>query len=573
MTSGEQEPKQLARPTLTPVLSGLAGGFVIAAIVCVGLGWLHRTPNVPLAEDVSSVTSILWRTSLVVASAALLVAVFVALGRIFQTSVRLRRFAAFAAPVLAVITVAGFMAKSRGGAAKAFDAAADAQLALHPFAVTTVTHWAWWFSCLAVGTLALRAFVDYGEARDELLSSEPVRWVALGVALVLAVVCVVPVVLSARKSPFNYQTAERIDAPVLTELRGDVAYRAQVSSRSDYVRPGGAGWVQIGGGSDGESVGGFDGETGQRRWFFTMPRFNVGSLRTTGTGPDSVVLVKAYIPTDSLIALDATTGALLWARPDDTTFDDNYPLSSSVLLSSGDTADGGKEWRALSVRTGEVLWSKVFRPGCTVSMDATANTILLRTCDDGPDVVTAVLDPKTGEPTGVITMAGLGITPGQKPRVVSTAGDRALIGDIVVDIPTGRPLAHIPDRQNASFIDSESLKLTLQNRSYKEAPPISILDLRDGRIIDPGLFQAWADRAIARVGDQWLTLLPDAQALSQLRSESKSVRPPMRIIGKSGLVRVLPFPCEGDYQLTPQVSYVPGAVQVSCGTDVVAAIR
>ncbi|MGA5546167.1 PQQ-binding-like beta-propeller repeat protein [Mycobacterium sp. NPDC051198] len=592
MTAGEQDAGEVGDKAKTTyrqpaLLLGLLVGLLVAAVACLGLGWMRRTPELPLGEDFSSLTTVLWRTTFVVAGVALLVAVYVVVGRVYRQSPGWRaRFVAYSSPALFVLVVAALMAQSRGTIAKAFRQATDDQLALRPFAVTTVAHAAWWFACLALAALAVLCAAAHRTQRPHRAPRRLAvsRWVAAAVAVVVAAALVMPAVAIAKKSPFHNETAERIDPPTLTTLSGTVAYRAEVSSLATYSRPGGAGWVHVQNGPEyrQETVVGFDGATGEQRWTFSVPRFNASELRTTGIGPDSVVLVKAYIPADAMIALDATTGALLWTRVDHDVFDEDYPLSSSVLLASSRDPAGGMTWTALAARTGNELWTKTFDRDCKTSMRATENFILMSTCDDGPDVLTQVLDPQTGRQHRVITASSLGIQPGapnSHPAIDATSGDRALVSGagapLVIDVAAGRVIVRLPDHQDAEFIDPDSLMLSPASKNNEELQPVSIHDLRDGVTIDTGLLLAWRGReetwgAIARVGDQWLTLLPDAPLAPVAQRDPV----PMRIIGKSGPTQTLPNPCEGRMQVAPAVSRVPGAVLVECGmADAVAAVR
>ncbi|KHO25032.1 PQQ-binding-like beta-propeller repeat protein [Mycolicibacterium setense] len=598
MTSGDQDAHdgdddaQATSYRQPAVLVGLMLGLLLAAVVSLGFGWSRRTPELPLGEDFSSLATVLWRTTFVVGGVAVLAALYLAAGRVYRQSSGWRaKFVAYSSPALFVLAVAAMMAQSRGTIGKAFRGATDDQLALRPFAITTVAHGAWWFACLALAALAvLCALANRNEPPRPASRSRPMsRWVAAAVAVIVAVALAVPTVALARKSPFHNETAARVDPPTLATLTGKVAYRAEVTSLATYSRPGGAGWVHVESGPDyrQETVVGFDGATGERRWTFSVPRFNASELRTTGTGPDSVVLVKAYIPTDAMIALDATTGALLWTRVDHDVFDEDYPLTSSVLLTSRPEQGGGATWTAFAARTGNELWTKTFARDCKSSMRATENFIMMSTCDDGPDVLTKVLDPQTGQQHGVITASSLGVGPGELApnddlTIGATAGDRALVNGagapLVVDVAAGRVIARLPDRHDATFIDADSLMLTPVSENREELQPVSIHDLRDGMTVDTGLLFAWQGReqtwgAMARVGNQWLTLLPDAP-LAAVPVWSGRDPVPMRIIGKSGPAQTLPNPCEGRMQVAPTVSRVPGAVLVECGrSDAVAAVR
>lgn len=591
MTSGEQgeagnNVEERNPPIESMLILGLVGGLVIAAVVCLVYGWLHRTPNLPLAEDFSSLTSVLWRTTFVTVGAFLLVVGYLVFGRPYRRSATRRaKFVALTAPVLLVVAVAALAAQYRGGATRAFQAAYDAQIALHPFSITTVARSAWWFACSALVALALLCVTGYSSVHSARSQRIPKWWAAAAVTLIVPVVLAVPVMWSATKSPFHGETAERIDAPALTGLRGEAAYRVEMGTLATYARTGGAGWVRVaeGSGWGAETVEGYDGATGERRWWFTTAGLKIsnGGVRTTGIGPDSVALVKAYAPNDALLALDATTGELLWARVDHATFDEDYPLSASVILLATEGSDGGRQWDALSPRTGETMWTKTFQRGCSGALRAFDSAVLMNTCDDGPDVVAQVLDPKTGQTTGAITAATLGIAADRIDSerglsIGSVRGNRALIygagNPFVIDIPSGRVLAGVPDGYAAEFIDTESLMLTRPVAERNAPKPVSLLDLRDGAVIDTGLFQQWLTddegwQLIAHVGDRWLTLLPDAEWVAQLPAKPgiKPTGPAMRIIDKTGQAEILPYPCEGPFEAAPYVSSVPGAVLVVCG--------
>ena len=573
MTSGERNDSEtLTRPTLVPLLAGCAVGFVVAGAVCIGIGWLNRTPNMPLADDFSSLTSVLWRSTFVVVGAALLVAVFLTLARVFRDSVPVKKFAAFTAPVLVVIVVATGNAHSSDGAQKAFTSADAAQVAIHPFAVTTVAHAAWWLGCLAVGVLALTCFIDYAEARAEITPPEPVRWVAVGVAAVVALVAVLPVMFVAKKSPFKGQTAGRIEVPALTDIHGEVAYRTNMRAAATDARPAGAGWVSVAGsGDEDNAIEGFDGATGQRRWWFSMRQLKVDGIASSGTGPESVVLVKTYRPTASLLALDGMTGALLWARAERGAFDERIPPTADVVLLQSEGPADGSRWRALSVRTGNELWSKVFRNDCIEKLVPTTSAVVMRTCDGAPGVIAQVLDPQTGESVRTLTEDSLGVTERLTPDAGN--GDHVLMSGpnsgVVVDVRSGHVVARLPGGDSAAFIDSESVLLTGALQGDGVAKPVSILDLRDGHVIDTGLFDKWRSekpgwQAVTRVGDQWVTLLPDEKWTAQPRSVAGP--PEMRVISRSGQSRTLPNPC-GSYDTDPLVSSVPGAVLVACGVN------
>ena len=133
------------KPTPQPAwLIAVPIALVAAAIALVGYGWLHRTPTLGLTDDHSVLTSLLWRTTWVVAGSALLVVLYYAIGRVYRRTVdRRAMFVGHTGLALVVLAVAAYLAMSRGGTKAAFKNAEDAQLALDPLAITTLTKSAW----------------------------------------------------------------------------------------------------------------------------------------------------------------------------------------------------------------------------------------------------------------------------------------------------------------------------------------------------------------------------------------------------------------------------------------------
>lgn len=585
------------KPTPQPAwLIAVPIALVAAAIALVGYGWLHRTPTLGLADDHSVLTSLLWRTTWVVAGSALLVVLYFAIGRVYRRTVdRRAMFVGHTGLALVVLAVAAYLAMSRGGTKAAFKNAEDAQLALDPLAITTLTKSAWLLACLAVAALAVMCFVGYFVGPPEEPRKRNLTRVLVPVfAVVLAVAMVVPVVVSAKASPFHNELASPAEHPLPSGIAGEVAFRAELKPIASYARPGGAGFVHVGEGpsyTDSHRVEGFDGVTGERRWSFTVPRFNVSELRTTGSGPGSVALIKAYTPTDSMMGLDATTGELLWARTDYKAFDEDYPLSASVMLmgperfdESGRRDPDTRQWQAVSPKTGETLWTKTFDVDCGVSVEALDTAVLMRTCDDPGDVVARVLDPQSGEERSTITDASLGVNPVDADRRWTTdprftAGDRVLLGRTVYDVAAGKVIATVPVGSNASFIDADSMLLEGPQPSRDEPAPVSILDLRDGRVIPTGLFLTWRANEevwlpITRAGDQWVSLLPDTESRPRfLPGAEKSTAPlPLHVISDAGEVTTLKAPCPG-VDAAPLASAIPGSVLVLCSPETVAAVR
>jgi hypothetical protein len=234
------------------------------------------------------------------------------------------------------------------------------------------------------------------------------------------------------------------------------------------------------------------------------------------------------------------------------------------------------------------LWTKTFDLECYVDVHGLETALLMRTCDDGPDVVARVLDPQTGEQRSVITATSLGADPAlldpRRPiRVESTAGDRVMVSGAgayaVFDLPSGKVIANIPRGRGASFIDADSMMLWGPVPDPDAPSPVSVLDLTDGATIPTGLFRSWSGNEVAwapfaRVGDQWLTFLPDAQALPQVTDRLGQQRSPfpLRIVDRTGVVKTVDGICE-HFEGIPLVSAVPGAVLAVCKVDAVAAIR
>lgn len=587
---------------------GVTLGLVIAAVLCLGYAWLHRTPAQPLVEDQTAITSMLLRTSVVVGAAVVLALLILVVGRgRRQSSTWRARVVERLWPALAVLGVIGIVVLHRGETRGVFARAVDAQVALQPFAVATVARWAWWCACLAVLTLAVVAMlshVDPGARRPSPLFISR----ALAAAVAVAVVTVVAVgVLAARgDEPVLSQTAERIDAPPApTEVTGDVAYKVEFArGQGKNVAAGGAGfvrWAAAYGGPGGSPVEGFDGRTGQRRWVFQAPEVDVSTVATTGTGPDSVAVLQAR---GALIALDATTGAPLWVRHDAALLDDKHPQrgvnTQAILVERrvpgppGSTAAGfGTQWDALSPRTGDVLWTETFPYQCYPTARAADSAILVRSCHTPPEVAAELLDPSTGNPRGAVSAEALNIQPDEVAaargdvEIGAVKGDSAVItvnrygpGDsttFAVDAATGAVKNTAPNRHSAALLDVDTLLVAPYPAVRRTPVPLSVMDLATGALTPTGSF--WSSAAdedglfalFAQVGPGWLTFAPDDPAVvAAMADPAHSEAPPLRSIDASGTTRTYRYPCDSDMRGIPWVAVIPGAVLVECADGLVA---
>lgn len=573
---------------------GLMFGFTTAAVLCLGYAWLHRNPELALRPDPGAISSVLWRTTVVVALSVVVVVGCFAAGRLHrQTFGRRARFLAYVSPALAIAAFSGLLMLRQGRTKEVFDAAAEAQESLVPFDLTLVARWAWWCACLAVMALALVAVVSY--AAQPSLGALFVSPVLAGAVAVAVVIVVAVSMVATGSSSIPHQTAERIDAPTEPAPTGEVGYR--VTEPGSQPIPAGAGFVRAratktGGYSNVYTVEGYDGSTGKRRWYYG-PLDDLSVLGSTGVGPESVALARWG---NILIGIDATTGTLLWFKPGQTTWDFDEirrGFSSSVILAvradSQSAGASGTVWEALAPRTGEVLWSKTFRYGCHRSAELADELVTVRSCDDAPDVVAEVLDARTGEPTGVIPVSLFGVRPDEVRDPAGAIGVSDASGEMaVVTVTRYRPqridtrfvinlrskevVRRLSDQSGpAWFVDAGSLIVT-QSRGRDKRPAQSILVLSTGAALPLGFGSEVTGGGegfsmVTRVGNTWWTTIPADEQTSPTRSS------PLRSLDQSGATRSYSPPCSDSMIRAPGITGIPGALLVYCTDSDWAAVR
>jgi polyvinyl alcohol dehydrogenase (cytochrome) len=187
------------------------------------------------------------------------------------------------------------------------------------------------------------------------------------------------------------------------------------------------------------SIGGFDAETGERRWnFFATPAdqsagAGAGIWSTPAADTDRGTL---YVGTgqglseptppmaDSLVAIDYRTGKKVWSTqftyPD--VFSAGYPNGKDADVGASPnlwTTDGrdlvgagdkGGTYHALDRETGEVAWETQLTPGSAFGGEIGSAAFV-----DGTIVASSnVGDPETNAPTGVTHVFGLDPATGAK---------------------------------------------------------------------------------------------------------------------------------------------------------------
>ncbi|MEZ0363999.1 hypothetical protein ACAG26_09915 [Mycobacterium sp. pUA109] len=549
---------------------GLLSGLILAAVGCLGYAWLRRTPDQPFVTDRGDVTAMLVRTTIVVAISTVLAGGYLVVRRLGA----LERRARYIAAALLALAVAGLLALRHGSTRDLFERAAGAQLGLRSVPVTTVAQEAWMCACLAVIVLAVvsaAASVDGAALRS--------GW-AVTAAVAAVVVVVAGVVGGRAHSPLDSQTASRIDAPPTPELTGAVAYRVDTGGGATLV-PAGAGFATVRARDySSDVIDGYDGATGQRRWSFGPPNISVSGLYSTGTGPDSVVVVQAsyygkFPWPNLLIGLDATTGTPLWVKTGLLAPEAERAvagISPAVLLVAQPVEAARSNWVALAPRTGDMLWTKTFRTHCRAGAFVVDAAVLISGCDDPPGVVAAVVDPQTGQQRGAITKPAPGSDAGFV-RLDDARAGLALVsgGDTPLVIETGsqKVVSRIPAGSMAAFLDAHAVVLVdyLQQADYL---PVSILDLDSGATIPTGVVVPRGGSSPAelftRMGAQWATFLPDEQGAS---SGQAAGAPALRAIDAAGKTRTFPFPCQKHTSGVPELATVPGALVVNCGQSFV----
>lgn len=578
---------------------GLMYGLVIASVLCLGWAWLHRAPKLALDPDPGAIDSMLWRTAIVVAISAALSLGGYLLGGLNRIRGDWRsKFFAYVSAALVILAASGLLTLRQDTTKEVFADARAAQQALTPFDITAVATWAWWCACLAVIALALVAAAGNGvRPIDRSLWASPV--LAGAVALVVVMIVAVSILATSAPATAN-QTASRIDAPTLTTVGGQVAYRVQGAGSTPI--PAGAGFVRVlptpdgkNGYTNANSIEGYDGSSGQRRWTYG-PVDKLTALAATGLGPDSVVLAQAA---NILIGIDATTGTPLWFKPGETTWDTDKAtsqISSNVIVAVRPTPEtpgmpaskAGTVWEALSPRTGEVMWTKTFGYQCYPEAYVAKDYVAARSCDTPPGAVADVYDAHTGAPTGPVQLSALGVSPDEIALhkggfgVVDVTTDAILVSvsfyeptridrRFVVGLAPGATARELPQQRTAGFIDNESVAL-IEYRGRGEIPALSILDLATNKTIPVGFTSERISgekgyRAVVRVGKQWWTLVPADESAKTMKFSA-----PLRSIDANGATQDFQPPCPTLSEV-PGVTTAAGALLVHCGHSEWPAIR
>ncbi|MCT7658599.1 hypothetical protein [Mycobacterium deserti] len=596
-------------PQFAPLL-GVVFGLLLAATGTLVYAWLAREPANPLVADRSSVTAMLQRTTLAVALSGLMVALYLVVGRVHRRGTgRRARVVTFSSPVLLAVSVAGLVLLVKGGTARVFETAGRAQMGFDAIAVTTVARAAWWLACLAVFALFLLSASAYifpesqtpGDPKGR--PNHPV--IACATAALVSVIVITAVAVVANRPSSDNPTAERVDAPPVPAVTGAVAYGFDAPIGTEQLMPAGAGFVRRFNGSTPKTnyrLEGFDGVTGQSRWSFQMPGLSMYSARSTGTGPDSVVVADGYVAmgrdgSSVLIGIDATTGAPLWTRTDVGTFgaeDVVTGASSRVVLAvqSVEDAEGltvNRTWTALEPRTGHTMWTRTFDGKCAGYARLTDDAVLQHNCGTPGNVIATVIDTETGTDRGTITASDLGVDPRSPAaregmRLSGAEGGIAVVqgsatsdsADMVVDIDTQTLRRRLPQEYSAALIDGQSVALYRRTGNVNTPSSLAIFDLDSNRIIETPLLSAnlgyiggeaqW--RPIVRAGSLWATFLPDVPTAQQLE-ETRRIALPLRTIDSTGATRTLPDPCPPPDSHAHYLAAVPGTLLTYCGWAVV----
>lgn len=588
-----------SRPYSFPV--GLMYGLLAAAVLCLGYAWLHHDPEFALESDPGAIRSMLWRTTMVVAISAAVTLGGYVLGGLNRIRGDWRsKFFTHVSAALVILAVSGLLMLRQDSTIEAFDAAEAAQASLVPFDIAAVAKWAWWCACLAVIALVLVAVAGNGVPPiDRSLWASPV--VAGVVALVVVIIVAVSVLATGAPAIAN-QTASRIEEPTLTTVGGQVAYRVQ--GEGSTPMPAGAGFVRVIRAPDGEygyshanSIEGYDGVTGQRRWSYG-PVDGLTALGATGLGPDSVVLAQAA---NILIGIDATTGTPLWFKRGETTWDSEKTtgqFSANVIVAvrpastqSGVTASGdGTVWEALAPRTGEVLWTKTFGYQCYPKAYVADDYVAAHSCENAPGVVADVYDARSGAATSSVQLAALGVdaadmgvrkggftiddvTSDAILVTVSTYQPTRTDRRFVVGVAPGGAVRQLPEQRVASFIDNKSVAL-LEYRGRDELAALSILDLVTNTTIPAGftlgrISGGHGYLSVVRAGEQWWTFASADETAQTMKFSAT-----LRSINAAGVIRDFRTPCpEVSQGEVPGITGAAGALLVNCGHSEWPAIR
>lgn len=405
-------------------LVGATIGLTTVAVFVLSYGWIARVPE-PAIRGVEGTTALLTRVTWVVAMTVVLVALVLGPGRgCLRRAAPRQRLLAWCAPAIAVVGVGVLLATRLSSVRDLFDAAAFEQLSPdsgHADTAARIAVWSAGLALIALACVAYRSFVKPNECHYQSNPRSAVR-TAVVVGTVIVVAGAGAMTFFARDvSPFSGSTAQSQPEPPIPARPSRVVYR--VSGLTPGINSpvvAGNGFVGVRVSLSGDTVEGFDGSTGARRWWFSADDLMVSTLRSTGTGDRSVVYFRASsagLPGAPIIGLDATTGTHLWTRwfgnvrPDD---DLLHGRSSNVVLllqSRADTSNPDDStpmrWLGVSPRTGDVLWSKDIATGCRAYAYLTDEAVVTSACDPRPGAIANVLDPRTGDVMRDIVVADL----------------------------------------------------------------------------------------------------------------------------------------------------------------------
>lgn len=568
--------------------STLAVGLIVAACLCLTYAVIRRVPGHPLLLLRDDVTSVLWHTAGVVAVAVMLCAVFA-----FVVDVSRRRtpdhqqrnavLLGCMSAILGLSAVFGLWLRWRDDTVKLFNRAEQQQVSLDGVRVVEIASVAWICACLAMAALAVAA------ATREAATAAADRGAHRAVLSALIVLVVAGVAtLSGHRPTVDSVTAAPPPDPPPVNVDGNVAWEIPtekdfLASSASLAAIGGPGLVRIADTKHGPGrVEGISGISGDTVWSFNRPHLGLVAVAIGGGGPDSVAVVSGqYRGYPVLIGLDADTGTPMWSIPDSDHLIRQRrarpEVSPSVVLTTAVTRDEAIEaqeavpWTAVSLRSGHELWSVDIPYACSKNLSVSESYVLTPNCDG--DAIVDVRDARTGLVQRTLHASDISVKLGPGDMLSASGiietdlivaavwnyGDDTPgpIAEAVVDASDGRVMYSAPAGTEISMLDPRSI-ITSDVAGLQ-----TLVDLESGATIDTGLstaarhFVDGVGDMWARVGDQWVTLVPAPG------EESKT----LKSFRHGAPMTTRPSPCTGD--LVPRVSTVSGALLVNCGDRLV----
>ncbi len=341
-----------------PVLNSqsvIAGswGFGVAAVVLSAYAFVRRVPAGLMSDRLGTATQVLGG-SLV---AVVVTAVVLAVGGVAVLAGReMTAKAAWALTVVAAVTSFAFLNSlpRRGTEAVSGPGARP---------VVVLVQMSWLLLAVAAVLLVAAAVMTADQVR------RPVKWRALAafgvVGVVVALVAGVGVVALTQRGAPRVSTAAAIAVPEVPTTVGTDAVYTVNTEYVNWLVPAGPGFALLNGGG----ITAYNGADGSKRWRFRLKSLPQGcevwAIRSTGTGPDAVVIAECNHSagygeprTDPfLVGLDAMTGRLLW------TVDKGWSLRSRILLPSNTIPvvnTERNELGSLDPRTGALRWAWSF---------------------------------------------------------------------------------------------------------------------------------------------------------------------------------------------------------------------